>query len=311
MSSPFHAGELELQRRAGVEDEARAVGRIIGSRIPAGAGRFLGSQRFAVVASVAADGRVWASWLHGPPGFLAAVDDQLIRLAARPLPGDPLEANLAARPELGLLVLDPSTRQRMRFNGRGLPTPEGTFLLVAQAYGNCPKYIQRRALEADAPCGAAPAPLVSTRLSERQQTWIRAADTFFIASFHPQGGADASHRGGLPGFVRVSGPNRLAFDDYPGNAMFNTLGNLAAHPQAGLLFVDFSTGDLLQLAGRACVSPDFSLSCEVDSVRETAAASPLRYRLVEYSRAIPAPSHEPPAGITNPWSETTRRKETR
>jgi hypothetical protein len=309
VEGPFHAGERELQRRAGVP--AEAIGRIVGRHVPRGASAFLSRQRFAVVSSLDAGGRVWASLLTGPAGFVAAVDDETLLLAARPNPGDPLADDLAARPELGLLVLDPRTRQRMRFNGRGLAAPEGIFVLVDQAYGNCPKYIQRRALEAESGPNPPGAPSVTGQLNPRQQDWIRKADTFFIASFHPQGGADASHRGGLPGFVRVPAPTRVAFDDYPGNGMFNTLGNLVAYPQAGLLFVDFVTGDLLQVAGRAHVGDDFSVSFEVEAVRETAAGSPLRWRFLEYSPANPPSSHPAPGGISSNGAGTSRREEDR
>ena len=61
-------------------------------------------------------------------------------------------------------------------------------------------------------------------------------------------GADISHRGGRPGFVRVDG-DVLTIPDFRGNRYFNTLGNLIAEPRASLLFVDFETGDLLQLQG--------------------------------------------------------------
>ncbi len=128
-------------------------------------------------------------------------------------------------------------------------------------------------------------PRVTSRLDSRQGAWIGNADTLFIASFHPEGGADASHRGGFPGFVRVIGDDQLVFPDYPGNAMFNTLGNLAEYPRAGLLFVDFTTGDVLQITARAHVESDFDVRLDVDEVRETRAASPLRFRLVEYSPA--------------------------
>jgi predicted pyridoxine 5'-phosphate oxidase superfamily flavin-nucleotide-binding protein len=253
-----------------------------------------------VAATLDADGRVWASRLTGRPGFVAAVDEKLLRLDAQPASGDPLAANLAARPELGLLVLDPQTRQRMRFNGRGLVSADGLFLLVDQVYGNCPKYIQLRRLETDveSPIPDAP-PLLSDRLDARQQSWIASADTFFIATFHPQGGADASHRGGFPGFVRVLAPDRLAFADYPGNGMFNTLGNLVANPQAGVLFVDFATGDVLQLTGRARVGPDFTVVFDVDAVRETPLGSSLRWSLVEYSPANPDLSRATAAGISS------------
>ena len=64
---------------------------------------------------------------------------------------------------------------------------------------------------------------------------------------------DASHRGGNPGFVKVTEPARLIFPDYAGNNHFNTLGNLVLDPRAGLLFVDFEHGDLLQLTGRVAI----------------------------------------------------------
>jgi len=60
---------------------------------------------------------------------------------------------------------------------------------------------------------------------------------------------DVSHRGGWPGFVQVS-ENRLTMPEFAGNRFFNTLGNLLMNPRAGLLFVDFASGDLLQLTGR-------------------------------------------------------------
>jgi hypothetical protein len=307
----FHAGELELQRRAGVRQEAQAVGRIVANRLPPPAARFLSRQRLAVASSRDADGAVWASPLTGHAGFVSAVDDRLLHLAARPVPGDPLLPDLAAHPELGLLVLDPRTRQRMRFNGRGLATREGIFLLVEQAYGNCPKYVQKRALEPEREPAPVPpgVPRVTRQLDPRQQEWVGSADTFFIASFHPTGGADASHRGGFPGFVRVAGPGRLAFDDYPGNGMFNTLGNLVAYPRAGLLFVDFASGDMLQLTGSAHVGDDFAVELEVESVRETPAGCPLRFRFLEYSPANPPLSRAGFGGITSGEAGAARREE--
>lgn len=38
----------------------------------------------------------------------------------------------------------------------------------------------------------------------------------------------------------------LWLPDYPGNLFFNTLGNLAQHPLAGLLWVDYEDGGLLR-----------------------------------------------------------------
>jgi len=282
---PFHPGEIEIQRRAGVREMADRVGRIIGSAVTPAAQLFLARQRLVVATTLDGDGGVWASLLTGAPGLVTAVDETLLRIQAEPADGDPLLANLKSRPEFGLLVIDVTTRQRMRFNGRGLVSPEGLFLLVDRAYGNCPKYIQMRRLE-DGEASPGTTRRLAT-LNARQSEWIAGADTFFIASFHPQGGPDASHRGGRPGFVNVLGADHLVFPDYPGNAMFNTLGNLSAYPQAGLLFVDFATGGVLQLTGRATVSRDLSVEFHVDRVLETPRATRLRFEFIEFSPAIP------------------------
>ena len=90
-------------------------------------------------------------------------------------------------------------------------------------------------------------------LDEAARDLIESADTFFVASrsraeLGADGGLDMSHRGGRPGFVGVQG-DTLAIPDFRGNRFFNTLGNLLGDPRAGLLFVDFTTGELLQLQG--------------------------------------------------------------
>ncbi|MBA4266424.1 MAG: flavin-nucleotide-binding protein, partial [Comamonadaceae bacterium] len=131
---------------------------------------------------------------------------------------------------------------------------------VGQSFGNCPKYIQARepSLVPDAPAGRVG--YEGSGLDEDSRRLIMAADTFFIATAHPDAaadgeprhGVDVSHRGGASGFVKVDG-DRLTVPDFPGNQFFNTLGNITVHPLAGLLFMDFTSGDLLYLAARASV----------------------------------------------------------
>ena len=94
--------------------------------------------------------------------------------------------------------------------------------------------------------------------------------------------------------MEVLDERHLAWPDYAGNSMFQTLGNLETDPHAGLVFVDFATGDLLQLIGRARVDFDPARAAkfagaerivdfEIDAVRETRAALPLRSYAVEAS----------------------------
>jgi predicted pyridoxine 5'-phosphate oxidase superfamily flavin-nucleotide-binding protein len=292
--SAFHAGEIEVQSRLGVREDAERVGRGVGSEIPLGVRAFLREQRLAVASSLDARDRPWASLLTGPPGFVEAVDAHLLRIAAAPAPGDPLAANLSVRPELGLLLIDLRTRRRLRLNGRGLLTPDGAFLLTDAVYANCPRYIQTRRLVVESDERPREARRASS-LDARTRALVAGADTFFIASWHPVGGADVSHRGGRPGFVRVADARTLEFPDYPGNNVFNTLGNLAGQAAAGLLFVDFPRGDLVQLAGRAEIlwEPERAVRFSIEDVLEIRAGSPLRFELVE-----PWPA-SPPVGVTS------------
>ena len=247
-----------------------------------------------MLASRDADGRMWASIVSGAPGFLSAPSEKEMTIDAAPIAGDPLAANLIAGAPVGVLVIDLATRRRMRVNGRVARAASPIRVAVDEVFANCPKYIQRRDLVAEQAETHESSVIVADGLTMAQQQRIGRADTCFVASGHRDAGLDASHRGGAPGFVAVLGERRIAWPDYPGNAMFQTLGNLASDPRAGLVFADFATGDVLQLSGRARVDWDPAraarfagaervVELEIDAVRETRGALPLRSYAVEPS----------------------------
>src|SRR5438552_7927289 len=254
MARIFHPGELAVQSRAGVRDQAGKIGTGIRAEIPPAARDFSLGQRLVVAASVSANGRVWASLLTGQRGFLEPVDERRLRIHARPQFGDPLDESLHDGGDLGILVIDLANRKRLRLNGRVELHAEAIDVVTRQVFANCPKYIQARGIEdgVESPAGGATMRR-GPRLEESQSEWIRRADTFFIATHHCEAGADASHRGGNPGFVQVIDDARLACPAYSGNRTLQTLGNLHTDPRAGLLFLDFAGGRTLQLAGSAAV----------------------------------------------------------
>jgi predicted pyridoxine 5'-phosphate oxidase superfamily flavin-nucleotide-binding protein len=294
--TPFHEGERAVQDRAGVRRMAEKIGISVDDSIPPPAQEFLRRRYVVQLGSVSPRGAVWASQRVGPPGFMTCPDERTVRIEAAAVPGDPLLENLRRDPHLGLLAIDLPTRRRYRVNGRAsLESDEVIVVRVDQAYGNCSKYIQRREpVEAlvvhpdygDVTRGAA--------LTAAQRTFVERADTFFLATAHPDVGADVSHRGGRPGFVRVSDDRTLVWPDYVGNTMFMSLGNLEVNPHAGLLFVDFDSGTTLQLTGTARIDWDAAraatfpgaqrlVELEIDETVETRSASPLRWKLVEPS----------------------------
>ena len=301
MASVYHPGELSVQERAGVREMAARIGRSIGTAIPPAAWNFLRSQPLVVVGSVDASQRVWASLLTGAPGFLHAVDEHTVRINARPATGDPLGNNLTANRKVGMIAIEFATRRRMRLNGRAEVGADGAITINAQqVYSNCPKYIQaRRWRGRTSESDVTPVVQRQSTLTQAEQRWIREADTFFIASHHLEGGTDASHRGGRPGFVRVLNDHRLAWPDYFGNTMFQTLGNITVNPQAGLLFIDFKSGRTLQLTGRARILWDpehiaeFAgaerlVEFDIDEAVEIAGANSLEWRFLDYSPENPA-----------------------
>ncbi len=292
----YHAGEIAVQEYIGVRTEASRIGNILTPEVSAPAQKFLSAQNMLVISTLDAQGCMWASLVTGEPGFIRIIDETTLEIAALPRSGDPLDESLCAGAFVGIISLDPVNVKRIRVNGRIMERTERLVVRTEQVYFNCPKYIQRRELITH-PYNRSeqlPATLQEGKLLAHQQQWIRNADTLFIASVNPESGADASHRGGKPGFVHIIGENLLLFPDYKGNMMFQTLGNLAVDPRAGLLFIDFEQGSTLQLTGKASILWDEKLIAtlpgaqrlvlfQIASIVESNAGNAIRGRLIQYS----------------------------
>jgi len=253
----FHAGECAAQQRSGVRERLAEMGpRVIRDYMPEQHREFFTLLPWLPVGSVDRYGQPWASVLTGKPGFATSPDAQHLNIRAHPLANDPLSENLRAGTSVGVLGLQPHTRRRNRMNGviehRG---EDCVSVRVQQSFGNCPKYIQaREATFTDISIFPSNAERI-TQLDAAAKKLIAEADTFFIATTHPAAadnsgaaeGVDISHRGGRPGFIHVT-DDSLTVPDYSGNFFFNTIGNLLLEPRAGLLFIDFESNDVLQLA---------------------------------------------------------------
>lgn len=263
IASPYHEGELAVQEAAGEQVSAIRNGRAIGNAIMPGALAYIAKRSLLVVGSVSSEGDIWCSLLTGPRGFVTAPTVQRLQLNATNSlthDRDPLWKNIRSNPQVGILAIDLATRRRLRINGPLRPIRDDVWeLTVVEAYPNCPKYIQRREItpvtsEARPRRGFAQGE--ANALGDDHRRWIESADTLFVASAHPQHGADASHRGGNPGFVRFVAEHTIRVPDYVGNGMFNTLGNFRVNPAAGLVFVDFNSSRTLQLTGDATLRFD-------------------------------------------------------
>jgi predicted pyridoxine 5'-phosphate oxidase superfamily flavin-nucleotide-binding protein len=144
--SPFHAGELAVQERAGAAAQSAITGRRgIRDHMPDQHREFFAQLRLMLVGSVDASGQPWASVLVVQAGFVRSPDPRTLRTDAQPLPGDIPGVNLHTGARLGSLGLEPQTRRRNRLNGAVAAVgAEGFPLGVTQSFGNCPRYIQGR-----------------------------------------------------------------------------------------------------------------------------------------------------------------------
>ena len=92
--------------------------------------------------------------------------------------------------------------------------------------------------------------------TEQDRAFIESRALFFLATADAEGRPDCSHKGGVPGFVRVTGPDELEFPSYDGNGQFRSLGNMVANAAVGLLFIDFESPRRLRVNGDATVLDD-------------------------------------------------------
>lgn len=314
----WHEGELAIQQKVGVAEKMAAVGqRAVRDFMPDQHRDFFAQIPFIVVGSVDRSGDAWASLLAGKPGFISSPTPRSLEIDARPDASDPASAGLQEGDAIGLLGIELHTRRRNRANGLlRVSSAKALSFELDQSFGNCPQYIQLR----DFAFVRAPAePFTgqieeSTTLDQAARDTIAAADTFFVASYaerEDRRQVDVSHRGGKAGFVRVAADGTLTVPDFAGNLFFNTLGNIFVNGKAGLVFVDFEIGDMLQLTGDAEVildSPEIAAfqgaerlwSFRARRVVRRRGALPLRW-------AFRSQGWSPNALMTGDWAQAADR----
>lgn len=304
VESPFHPGEQAVQARFGLRERLEQTGRrIVRDFMPDEHRELFEDLPFVVAGSSDSAGQVWASLLIGEPGFVRSPNAKALVIAARPLAQDPLQQSLRQGAPLGLLGIELPTRRRNRANGHVARAAGGSFeLTVEQSFGNCNKYIQARGGSFAAPPPGVQPSLEGSLLSANAERILAGSDTSFLAtgSRNPErGGAeglDVSHRGGRPGFIRAEphdGGTLLTMPDFSGNFLFNSFGNLEQNPHAGLLVLDFDSGDLLSVTGSARViweGPEVEAFAGAERLLQLHVARGLLWRGIARGWSRPEPS---------------------
>ena len=263
--SPFHEGELIIQKALGVDERMDRFGRkVIRDYMPEQHREFYKELPYVFVSHIDKEGDSWASILTGEQGFLNSPNARTLKVNVLPLPADPLNKSLKSGLSLGVLGINLSNRRRNRLSTTiDAVSKNGFTLSVKQSFGNCPKFITPREFSQNTDSSNIRVEKFKS-FSRLHQYIIISSDTFFVSSDYskdsePSSGGDVSHRGGPAGFVRFDDDRTLTIPDYSGNFHFNTLGNFLMNPTAGLLFLDFETNSILTMTGTPEVifeSPD-------------------------------------------------------
>jgi predicted pyridoxine 5'-phosphate oxidase superfamily flavin-nucleotide-binding protein len=141
------------------------------------------------------------------------------------------------------------------------------------------------------------------RFTPDDAAFIAAQPFFFLATADADGRPDCSFKGGPPGFAAVAAPDLLVFPDYDGNGMFKSLGNIAANPWVGLLFISMGkaprrlrvngTAKVLREDPRMATMPGAQLLVEVTPVD----IFPNCPRYIPHAEALQPSADAPAAGV--------------
>ena len=103
-------------------------------------------------------------------------------------------------------------------------------------------------------------------LDKHAQEFIRRSPFICVGTQSADGKADVSPRGDPVGFVKILDRSTLAIPDRPGNNRLDTLVNILANPNVGLLFIIPGFDDTLRVNGRASLvtDPDILGTMSVD-----------------------------------------------
>jgi len=253
--NPFHQGELDVQKRTGEQAIAVKLSELIRDVIPAKAFDFIRQQFVIWIGVEDLNGFLWAFPLFGLPGFISPNKEKLLEINFEnnfSIP-EQWKNTLQKGKAIGCLVIDLSTRHRIRINGIVRKFNKNNLQIdIQQSYPNCPKYIRKRKIQNAFFSSEFIFKTSGIELTEQAKNIIKYSDTAFVASC-AENGADVSHRGGASGFIKYIAMNKILVPDYKGNSLFNTLGNFQVNPKAGLTIVDYAKGYYLQISGKTNV----------------------------------------------------------
>lgn len=276
---PWHDGEEQMQKALRVPDMDNPTVPTMSPQLA----NHLQIAPLVAIGTLDSEGRPWTTlWGNGDHGLARPLAQNIIGIkTAVTGKHDPVVEELVGKEATGEVVkeegegrmvsgltVDLETRKRVKLYGRMIAGALSSrddevtgqqesiaetqlVLKIEQSLGNCPKYLNSKKIVA----ASSHPELISDspQLPQQALDLLAKADLFFISSSQAKRDMDTNHRGGPPGFVRVlyndASGAEIVYPEYSGNRLYQTLGNLAVTPLAGICVPDFETGDMLYLTG--------------------------------------------------------------
>jgi len=87
------------------------------------------------------------------------------------------------------------------------------------------------------------------QLGPKEAAFIALRDTFYLATVNEEGWPYVQHRGGPAGFLKILGPNQLAYADFRGNTQLISVGNASRNDRCSLILMDYPNRRRLKILG--------------------------------------------------------------
>lgn len=249
MNSFYHDGEKSIQEQMGVRDKAESLNSMFYKELPVVASQFLESLNFCVI-TFSSENEIFSSVVADIKPFIEILNTKEILIDLEKSSFIPKNILETKDLNIGLIGLEFENRMRIRVNGKGTIENYKLHLHIDVAYSNCPRFISDRKIIGRVDFSNDSKIEKYFTLEKACKKIIENADTFFLGTSHKNGDADISHKGGKKGFLKVLSSTELEFDDFPGNNMFNTLGNIHTNPNVSIVLIDFFNNNVLHINGK-------------------------------------------------------------
>lgn len=255
MSSFYHEGERFVQEQMGVRDKSESLNSMFYKELPVVAAQFLKDLNFAVI-SFPINNKSFSCVVSDIKPFIEILNTKEVLIDLEKSSFIPKEIIQKKNLNIGFIGLEFENRMRIRVNGKGKIKGNKLHLFIDVVYSNCPKHINNRKIISEFDTFYESKIFTSEILDKKSKKILENADTFFLGTRHKNGDADVSHKGGKKGFLKVLSPSIFEFDDFPGNNMYNTLGNIHTNPNVSILVIDFTNNDILHISGTATINEE-------------------------------------------------------